>query len=184
MNNFTYLGSSINSNGAMDKELDCRVGKPAAAFNQLGKIWRSKKFSLKTKMRFYNSNVLSNLLYGCETWHIKTSQEKKLDAFDSKCIRKILGIRWSNFITNEEVRTRAERRPVSSIIFKRRLSRLGHVTRLPPESLANRVLQWNPQGQRRRGRPKMNWRRTIDRDLQMVSRRWSDALRVAADRTR
>ena len=38
--------------------------------------------------------------------------------------------------------------------------------------------------QRRRGRPKMNWRRTIDRDLQMVNRRWSDALRVAADRAR
>ena len=135
-------------------------------------------------MRFYNSNVLSTLLYGRETWHMKTSQEKKLDPFDSKCIRKILGIRWSDFITNEEVRTRAERRQVSSIIFKRRLSRLGHVTRLLSERLANRVLQWNSQGQRRRGRPKMNWRQAIDRDLLVVNRRWSDALRVAADRAR
>ena len=67
-------------------------------------------------MQFYNRNVLSTLLYGCETWHIETSQEKKLDAFDSKCIRKILGIRCSDFITNEEVRTRAELRPVSSIM--------------------------------------------------------------------
>ena len=93
VDDFTYLGNSINSNGDMDKELDCRVGTAAAPFNQLGKIWRSKKFSLKTKMRFYNSNVLSTLLYGRETWHMKTSQENKLDAFDSKCIRKILGIR-------------------------------------------------------------------------------------------
>ena len=38
VDNFTYLGSSINSNGDMDKELDCSVGKAAAAFNQLGKI--------------------------------------------------------------------------------------------------------------------------------------------------
>ena len=58
VDDFTYLGNSINSNGDMDKELDCRVGKASAAFKQLGKIWRSKKFSLKTKMRFYNSNVL------------------------------------------------------------------------------------------------------------------------------
>ena len=27
----------------------------------------------------------------------------------------------------------------------------------------------------------MNWRQTIDRDLQMVNRRWSDALKVAAN---
>ena len=47
VDDFTYLGNSINSNGDMDKELDCRVGKAAAASNQLGKIWRSKKFSLK-----------------------------------------------------------------------------------------------------------------------------------------
>ncbi|KAI8508065.1 hypothetical protein Bbelb_143050 [Branchiostoma belcheri] len=77
--NFTYLGSSINSNGDMDKELDCRVGKASAAFNQLGKLWRNKKLSIKTKMSFYNSNVLSTLLYGCETWHLKLSQERRLE---------------------------------------------------------------------------------------------------------
>ncbi|XP_019642252.1 PREDICTED: regulator of microtubule dynamics protein 3-like [Branchiostoma belcheri] len=43
-------------------EVLCRVGKASAAFNQLGKLWRNKKLSLKTKMRFYNSNVLSTLL--------------------------------------------------------------------------------------------------------------------------
>ena len=57
------------------------------------------------------------------------------------------GHQMSDFITNEEVRTRAKQRPVSSIMCQRRLSWLGHVARLLPERLANRVLQWNPQGQ-------------------------------------
>ena len=93
VDDFTYLGSSINSQGSMDHEISCRMGKASAAFNQLNKIWTSKKFSLQTKLRFYNSNVLSTLLYGCETWHLKSSQEKKLDAFDSRCLRKVLGIK-------------------------------------------------------------------------------------------
>ena len=132
-----------------------------------------------SKQRCGSTTAMYCSMYVCETWHMKTSQEKKLDDCDSKCIRKILGIRWRDFITNEEVRTRTKQRPVSSIICKRRLNWLGHVARLPPERLASRVLQWNPQGERRRGRPKMNWRQTIDRDLQMVKRRWNDALRVA-----
>ncbi|KAI8499222.1 hypothetical protein Bbelb_229860 [Branchiostoma belcheri] len=180
--NFTYLGSSINSNGDMDKELDCRVGKASAAFNQLGKLWRNKKLSLKTKMRFYNSNVLSTLLYGCETWHLKLSQERRLDAFDSKCLRKILGIRWDDFISNDNIRLQTKQQPVSSTICKRRLSWLGHAVRLPPVRLANQVLQWFPEGWRRRGRPKMNWRQTVERDLQAVNMSWKEALRLAADR--
>ncbi|KAI8486539.1 spermatogenesis [Branchiostoma belcheri] len=34
--NFTYLGSCTNNKGQMDNELDCRLGKASAAFNQLG----------------------------------------------------------------------------------------------------------------------------------------------------
>ena len=56
-----------------------------------------------TKFYLNNSNVLSNLLYSCETWHLKTSQEKKCDAFNIKGTRKILYIKWNDFITNEEV---------------------------------------------------------------------------------
>ena len=181
---FTYLGSSISNSSDMTKELNCRTGKAATAFNQLSKIWNSKKISLNLKLRFYNSNVLSTLLYGCETWHLKTSQEKKLGTFDLKCLRKILGIKWTDFVTNEEVRSRSKQNPVTSIICKRRLSWLGHTARLPSSRPANQVLNWNPGGQRKRGRPRMNWRQTVDRDLQLVDKRWSDAVRLSADRAR
>ncbi|CAH1239030.1 Hypp5694 [Branchiostoma lanceolatum] len=180
--NFTYLGSSINSRGDMDKELDCRIGKASAAFNQLGKIWASKKLSLKTKLRFYNSNVLSTLLYGCETWPLKSSQERQLNGFDSKCLRKILGIRWDDFTTNREIQVRTNQQQVSATICKRRLSWLSHATRLAPDRLANQVLDWNPQGKRRRGRPRMNYRQTIERDLRAANLNWKDVRRMAADR--
>ncbi|XP_035668259.1 uncharacterized protein LOC118410592 [Branchiostoma floridae] len=167
--NFTLIGSSMNDRGDMDKELDCRLGKASAAFNQLGKLWSSKKLSLGTKLRFYNSNVLSTLLYGCETWHMKSSQEKKLDVFDNKCLRKILGIRWDDFIPNTEVRARTSQKPVSVTIRKQRLSCLGHVMRLSPDRLAYQVMHWAPRGKRRRGRPRMNYRHTIERDLQTAN---------------
>ena len=55
-------------------------------------------------------------------------QERKLDAFDSWCLRKILGIRGVDFITNAEVRDHSQQEPVSNTICWRRLSWLGHVS--------------------------------------------------------
>ena len=94
---FTYLGSSINSQGSMYHEINCRIRKASTAFKQLNKIWTSKKFTLKTKLRFYNSNVMSTLLYGCETWHLKLSQERKLDAFDMRCLWHEMPLTWDAF---------------------------------------------------------------------------------------
>ena len=37
-----------------------------------------------------------------------------LVAFDSRCLLKILGIKWSDFITNKEVRQKSDQPPVSA----------------------------------------------------------------------
>ncbi|KAI8517648.1 hypothetical protein Bbelb_036650 [Branchiostoma belcheri] len=76
--NFTYLGSSTNNKGQMDNELDCRLEKASAAFNQLD----------------------------FETYYVEISQEKRLEslhASDSECVRKILSIRRQDFIPNTDI---------------------------------------------------------------------------------
>jgi hypothetical protein len=47
---------------------DVRLSKANRAFNQLQKVWKSSDISLRTKLRIFNSNVKSVLLYGHETW--------------------------------------------------------------------------------------------------------------------
>ena len=58
-----------------------------AAFNQLGKVWRSSKISRKTKIRLFNACVKSVLLYGCETWKATAGLIKKLQTFINRCLR-------------------------------------------------------------------------------------------------
>ena len=62
---FTYLGKD---NGA-SKDIKARLEKAQGAFTQLCPIWRSKQYSLKTKMLLFN-NVKSVLLYGSESWRV------------------------------------------------------------------------------------------------------------------
>ena len=44
-------------------------------------IWKSKKYGLKTKMKIYNSNVKSVLLYGSECWCVVKTVIDKVAAF-------------------------------------------------------------------------------------------------------
>ena len=65
---FTYLGSTVSIEGGTNQDICIRIGKAAGVFNTLRPIWQSTKLSLNTKLRIYNSNVKSVLLYSCETW--------------------------------------------------------------------------------------------------------------------
>ena len=71
---FTYLGSKNTTDGDSESEIKARLSKAGQAFASLKNIWKSKKISLKTKLRFFKSNVLTTLLYGCESR--KTSKRK------------------------------------------------------------------------------------------------------------
>ncbi|KAL9968248.1 hypothetical protein ACROYT_G026600 [Oculina patagonica] len=70
---FSYLGSVIDVQGGADADVKTRIGKARQAFIALKPVWRSKRISLKTKLRLFNSNVNTVLLYGSESW--KTTQD-------------------------------------------------------------------------------------------------------------
>ncbi|VDP52337.1 unnamed protein product [Schistosoma curassoni] len=64
---FTYLGSIIDEHGGSDADVKARIGKARAAYLQLKSIWNSKHLSTNTKVRTFNTNVKTILLYGAET---------------------------------------------------------------------------------------------------------------------
>jgi len=47
--------------------------------------------SLSTKLQLYNVYILPVFLYGTEIWSITKAIEKRIDAFDQWCLRRILG---------------------------------------------------------------------------------------------
>ena len=90
VSSFTYLGSIVDNQGGTDADIKTRIAKARTAFSQLHKVWNASKISLKTKLRLFNSNVKSVLLYGCETWKTTDSCTKKSQSFVNGCLRKIL----------------------------------------------------------------------------------------------
>ena len=60
--------------------------------------------------------ILRIMLYGSECWAINQADVQRIDAVDQWCVRRILDIRWHDFVTNADIRRIANQPPLSYII--------------------------------------------------------------------
>ena len=68
--------------------------------------------------------------------------------------------------------------PISTQVKRRRWRRIGHVLRQQTTALTRIALPWTPDGQRKRGRPKETWRRTVEREMKEKGWTWGRLERV------
>ena len=71
---------------------------------------------------------------------------------------------------------------VGEDIRRRRWRWLGHTLRKPSSSIGRQALNWNPQGQRKRGRPRNTWRRELEKNIKRTRHTWKQLERIAQDR--
>ena len=94
------------------------------------RVWSNNKLSDHTKVNVYKACVISTLLYGSESWTMHARQEKRLNVFHMRCLRRILGIAWQNRVTNKVVLEKAGIPSLYTILKQRRMRWLGHVTQM------------------------------------------------------
>jgi hypothetical protein len=61
---------------------------------------------------------------------------------------------------------------------------LGHTLRKGHEAIEREALDWNPQGKRRRVRPRQMWQRTVHNEVLEKAKSCSEVKRMAGNRTR
>ena len=54
-----------------------------------------------TKIQVYRACVVSTLLCGSESWTLRSRQERKLDVFHLRFLRRILNITWQGKVPNK-----------------------------------------------------------------------------------
>ena len=91
---FKYLVAILTKDGKSQNEIKIRLAIANSALVNLSTIWNSRSISLRTKIYLYKSLIISILLYGCETWTLNETLEERINAFESKSYRRILGISY------------------------------------------------------------------------------------------
>ena len=128
---FKYLGATL-----------CKFCKPVvrimiasamAAMARLNRIWQCNTISFASKFKLYGSLVTSILLYGCETWTLLPDFEKRIQAFETKCLKRILCISCLEQKTDNWVQSKINflvgpQEPLLATAKRWKLAWLRHVT--------------------------------------------------------
>ena len=182
---FTYLGGVVHGSGSSEADVNRRLGLAAGAMASLTKgVWRCRYLCRRTKVQVFRVLVLPILLYGCETWTLTSSLKRRLNSFSTVSLRRILGYRWSDFVSNDQLLRETGMRHITCIIRERRLRLFGHGARFRDSDPAHQIpfLRNSVERGRQRGRPRTSWLRQVDLDCRELSTGLESARRLAQRR--
>ena len=166
---FKFLGSVIIDEGSKPEILS-RIAQITAALTRLKPVRIDKSISLSSKIRLMRSFVTFIFLYACESWTLRAELQRRIQAMEMKCYRKILHISYKDHVTNEEVRAKIQQaigpHENLTIVKRRKLQWYGHVSR--SSGLAKTILQDTVKGGRRQGRQRKRWKGNIRPGVRQV----------------
>ena len=69
----------------------------------LGSILKSRNITLPTQVCLVKAMVFPVVVYGCESWTIKTAEYRRIDAFELWCWRRLLRVPWTARWFNQSI---------------------------------------------------------------------------------
>ncbi|KAK3518442.1 hypothetical protein QTP70_000659 [Hemibagrus guttatus] len=126
---FKYLGSTVQSNGECGKEVKKRVQAGWNGWRKVSGVLCDQKISARIKGKVYRTVVRPAMLYGLETVSLRKRQESELEVAELKMLRFSLGVTRLDRIRNEYIRGTAHVGRLGDKVREARLRWLGHVQR-------------------------------------------------------
>ncbi|KAK3511968.1 hypothetical protein QTP70_027665, partial [Hemibagrus guttatus] len=154
---FKYLGSTVQSNGECGKEVKKRVQAGWNGWRKVSGVLCDRKISARIKGKVYRTVVRPAMLYGLETVSLRKRQESELEVAELKMLRFSLGVTRLDRIRNEYIRGTAHVGRLGDKVRETRLRWFGHVQRRESEYVGRRMLDMELPGRRQRGRPKRRY---------------------------
>ena len=128
--NFKYLGAIISNEGTK-LEILSRIAQTTAALSRLKILWRDKNISLASKVKLMQTLILSTFDYACESWTLPAEIERRIQALEMRCCRRLLNSFYKEHVTNEEVHNIIQNAvgvhdDLLTMVKKRKLRWYGH----------------------------------------------------------
>ena len=97
------------------------------------------------------------------------TEAKKLDAFQYKCMKRILRIRWPRTISHQQIQETTGVNRTSDEIRRRRWNWIGHILRKNREEHCVTALEWRPRGEEETRSTKNNMEENEELEIQRCS---------------
>ena len=153
----TILGDSrITADGDCSHEIKRHLILGRKIMANLDSKLKSRDITLPTKVRLVKAMVFPVVMYGCESWTIKKSEHRRIDAFDLCCWRRLLRVpctakRSKQFILKEI----SPEYSLEGLMLKVKLQYFGPLMRRT-DSFEKTLILGKIES-RRRGQQRMRW---------------------------
>ena len=127
---FLFLGSKITADGDCSHELKRRLLLGRKVMTNLDRILKSRDITLPTKVHLVKATVFPVVMYRSESWTIKKTEHRRIDAFELWCWRRLLRVPWNSRRSNQSILK--EISPEYSLegqMLKLKLQYFGHLMR-------------------------------------------------------
>ena len=157
MTDFIFLGSKITADGDFSHEIKRYLLLGRKAMIKLDSILKSRDITLPTKVCLVKALVFPVVMYGCESWTIKKTEGRRIDAFKLWCWRRLLRVPWTARRSNQSILK--EIRPEYSLeeLMLRLKLQISNPHLMGSTDSFEKTLMLGKMEGRRRGRQRMRW---------------------------
>ena len=98
-----FLSSKITADGDCSHEIKRRLLLGRKVMTNLDSLFKSRDITLPPKVHLVKAMVLPQILYGYESWTIKKTDCRRIDAFELWCWRRLLRVPWTARRSNQSI---------------------------------------------------------------------------------
>ena len=133
----TYLTTTVSVDGHVRRELARRLSMAQRDFIEFSFVWKHSSLGRLRKNEAFDAIIGRKLLYGMVTVWLNTSERRRLDEFQNRCLRQIWSMQaaYLSRVANREVLARTAQSPFSLRLKGEQLIFYGKAARSPEGSL-------------------------------------------------
>ena len=154
---FILGGSKITADGDCSQEIKRCLLLGGKVITNLDSILKSRDITLPATVHLVKAMVFPVVMYACESWTVKKTEHRRIDAFELWCWRRLLRVPRAATRSNQSILKKISPRcSLEGLMLKLKLQYFGDLMRTV-DSLEKTLMLGRIGDGRRRWRQRMRW---------------------------